>query len=74
MSHSKTPMSPAAAARIQSATAKQNGGSTPKGSFAAKAQSVAARNTSSSGQRPPNGPSTTGNKSGGGRGNNPSKK
>lgn len=72
MTRSKTPMSPAAAARIQSATAKQNGGVTPKGSFAAKAQSIASRNTTVS--TPPNGPSKTGNKSGGGRGNNPSKK
>ncbi|MBN8239885.1 hypothetical protein JF541_12045 [Marinobacter hydrocarbonoclasticus] len=71
MSKAKTPMSPAAAARIQSATAKQHGGNTPKGSFAAKAQSAAARNMASSGQRPPNGPSTTGGKSGKGRGNNP---
>jgi len=70
MKKSKTPMSPAAAARIQSTTAKQHGGKTPKGSFAARAQSVAARNAASSGQRPPNGPSTTGNKSGKGRGNN----
>ncbi|WP_368073266.1 hypothetical protein [Marinobacter sp. DSM 26671] len=63
-------MSPAAAARIQSATSKRHGGTTPKGSFAAKAQSAASRNTASNGQRPPNGPSTTGNKSGKGRGNN----
>jgi hypothetical protein len=62
-------MSKAAAARIQSATAKANGGSVPKGSFAARAQSSA----SASSSRPPNGPSTTGNPSGGGRGNNPPK-
>jgi hypothetical protein len=31
---------------------------------------VAAKNMASSGQRPPNGPSTTGNPSGKGRGNN----
>lgn len=73
MNKAKTPMSPAAAARIQSSTAKQNGGCIPKGSFAAKAQSAAARNMASSGQRPPNGPSTTGGKSGKGRGNNPPK-
>lgn len=71
MSHAKTPMSSVAAARIQSATAKQNGGIVPKGSFAAKAQAVAARNATSEGLQLENGPSTTGNKSGGGRGNNP---
>lgn len=58
-------MTQAAASRIQSATATRNGGTVPKGSFAARAQSAAATS------RPPNGPSTTGNKSGGGRGNNP---
>lgn len=64
------PMSKAAAARIQSATAKSNGGVVPKGSFAARAQSAA----SQSGATPPsNGPSKTGNPSGGGRGNNPPK-
>ena len=41
----KTPITPKSAARIQSATAKQNGGSVPKGSFASRAQSAAARNT-----------------------------
>ncbi|ADZ91981.1 hypothetical protein [Marinomonas mediterranea] len=45
MSKIKTPMTSAAAARIQSATAKANGGKTPKGSFAAKAQSAAAKNS-----------------------------
>lgn len=40
----KTPMTPAAAARIQSATAKQTGGQVPKGSFPAKAQKAAAKN------------------------------
>lgn len=74
MTRSKTPMTSAAAARIQSATAKQNGGLTPKGSFAAKAQSIASQNISASSQRPPNGPSQTGNKSGGGRGNNPTRR
>ena len=39
----RTPMTATAAARIQSATAKANGGSVPKGSFAANAQSVAAK-------------------------------
>lgn len=61
-------MSQAAASRIQSVAAKANGGSVPKGSFAARAQSAAAGNSS-----PPNAPSTTGNPSGGGRGNNPPK-
>lgn len=41
---SKTKMTPEAAARIQSATAKRNGGQVPKGSFAATAQSVAVKN------------------------------
>ncbi|MGC8531064.1 MAG: hypothetical protein ACP5M1_03405 [Acidiphilium sp.] len=39
----RTPMTPAAASRIQGATAKGNGGSVAKGSFAATAQSVAAK-------------------------------
>lgn len=38
-----SPMTTAAAARIQGATAKNNGGSVAKGSFAARAQSVAAK-------------------------------
>lgn len=38
-------MTPSAASRIQSATAKSNGGSTPKGSFASRAQSAGARNS-----------------------------
>ena len=63
-------MSKAAAARIQSATAKSNRGIVPKGSFAARAQSAASQTSST---RPPNGPSTTGKPSGGGRGNNPPK-
>jgi hypothetical protein len=46
MSKSKTPMTPAAAARIQSSTAKQTSGQNPKGSFPAKAQKAAALNTS----------------------------
>lgn len=45
MSNSKTPMTPKAAARIQGAVAKQNGGQVAKGSFAAKAASAAAKNT-----------------------------
>lgn len=39
----RTPMTAEAAARIQSATSKANGGSVPKGSFAATAQSAAAK-------------------------------
>ena len=38
-----TPMSKAAAARIQAATAKANGGKTPSGSFATRAQAAAAK-------------------------------
>lgn len=64
---SKNSMSSAAASRIQSASAKSNGGAVSKGSFAARAQSA----TSNSGSTPPpNGPSKTGNPSGDGRGNN----
>ncbi|MCX7743731.1 MAG: hypothetical protein N2167_04110 [Flavobacteriales bacterium] len=37
-------MTPEAAARIQSATCKKNGGITPKNSFAARAQRAAAKN------------------------------
>ena len=37
------PMTGTAAARIQSATAKANGGAVAKGSFAARAQSAAAK-------------------------------
>jgi len=40
---SKSPMTQPAAARIQSANAKSNGGATPKGSFAARAQAAAAK-------------------------------
>jgi hypothetical protein len=40
---SKVQMTPASAARIQSATAKSNGGSVSKGSFAARATSAAAK-------------------------------
>jgi hypothetical protein len=36
-------MTPASAARIQGATAKTNGGNVAKGSFAARAQSTAAK-------------------------------
>lgn len=38
-------MTQAAAARIQSATARSHGGKTPAGSFAARAQAAAARNS-----------------------------
>ena len=38
-----SPMTPAAASRIQGATAKGNGGGVSKGSFAARAQSAAAK-------------------------------
>ena len=71
MSKGKNSMTKSAAARIQSAEAKQNGGSVAKGSFAARAQSAAAKNTSNNNH---NWPSKTGNPSGDGRGNNPPKK
>ena len=45
MSNNKTPMTNDAAARIQGSTAKKNGGTVAKGSFAAKAQSAAAKNS-----------------------------
>tara|TARA_Y100000588_G_scaffold263510_2_gene278197 strand:- start:3591 stop:3743 length:153 start_codon:yes stop_codon:yes gene_type:complete len=48
MSKSKsTPMTPSAAARIQGAQAKANGGQVAKGSFAPRAQSAAAKNSQS---------------------------
>lgn len=40
MTESKKPLTQTDVRRIQSATAKANGGKTAKGSFAAKAQSV----------------------------------
>lgn len=40
----KNQMTTKAAARIQSSNAKQSGGNTPKGSFAARAQSAATKN------------------------------
>ena len=43
-----TKMSTAAAIRIQSATARNNAGIVPKGSFAAKAQSAAIKNSKAS--------------------------
>ena len=48
-SSSGTPMNTEAAARIQSAGAKANGGQTSKGSFAARAQSAAAHNSGKGG-------------------------
>ncbi|QQS88288.1 hypothetical protein [Fusobacterium canifelinum] len=38
-------MTPEAAARIQSATVKSNGGTVPKGSFSSRATSAAAKNS-----------------------------
>lgn len=43
------PMSPKAAARIQSASAAKTGGQTAKGSFVARAQSAAAKGSNRSG-------------------------
>ena len=43
-------MTKAAAARIQKATAKKNGGSTPKNSFASRAQSAADKNSTKGGK------------------------
>ena len=40
-----TKMTPEAAARIQSATAKANGGKVSKGSFSSRASSAAAKNS-----------------------------
>ncbi len=45
----QTPMTKAAASRIQSGTAK-NGGNTSKGSFPAKAQSAASKNSQKGGK------------------------
>ncbi|MEZ9537343.1 hypothetical protein AB4160_04015 [Shewanella sp. 10N.286.51.B8] len=46
MSKSKSaPMTPSAAARIQSGQAKANGGQVAKGSFTARAQAAAAKNS-----------------------------
>ena len=41
----KSPMTPSAASRIQSAAAKTNTGRVERGSFAAKAQAAAAHNS-----------------------------
>jgi hypothetical protein len=43
MTNGKSKMTPAAAARIQAAQAKANGGKVAKGSFAARAQAAAAK-------------------------------
>ncbi|MFQ3171643.1 MAG: hypothetical protein ACI9DG_001679 [Oleispira sp.] len=45
MSNKPKAMTPSAARRIQSAAAKANNGKVAKGSFAAKATSAAAKNT-----------------------------
>ncbi|MDC5822574.1 hypothetical protein OPW19_22435 [Vibrio europaeus] len=45
MSKSKTPMTNTAAARIQGSQAKGNGGQVAKGSFAARAQRAAEKNS-----------------------------
>ncbi|WP_221248493.1 hypothetical protein [Desulfuromonas versatilis] len=42
---SKTPMTPEAAARIQSTQAKKGGGKVLKGSFTARVQKAATKNT-----------------------------
>ncbi len=51
MSKHKNTMTSKSASRIQSATAKNNGGSVSKGSFASRAQSTAAHNNTDSGKR-----------------------
>lgn len=66
-------MTETAAARIQSAEALKNDGMVNKDSFAARAQRVTAQNNNSR-PAPNNGPSTTGQPSGSGRGNNPPRK
>ena len=48
---SKSSMNTTAASRIQSSTAKANGGLVAANSFAARAQSAAARNSNSSGKK-----------------------
>jgi len=71
MSQAKSNMSTAAASRIQAAEARANGGQVAKGSFAARAQSTAARSMATN--NPGGYPSKTGNPSGPGRTNNPPK-
>jgi len=44
-SNQSTPMTPSSAARIQGTQAKTNGGQTAKGSFGARAQTTAAKNS-----------------------------
>ena len=41
----RSPMTPMDAARIQSSTARRNGGMTPAGSFASRAQRAASHNS-----------------------------
>ena len=41
----RNPMTPMDSARIQSSTARQNGGMTPAGSFASRAQRAASHNS-----------------------------
>ena len=48
----KTPMTKDAAARIQSAEAKENDGKVVKGGFAARAQAAAARNENANADKP----------------------
>ncbi|MFC6673251.1 hypothetical protein [Marinobacterium aestuariivivens] len=45
MTKKSTPMTPARAAAVQSATAKKCGGTVSKGSFAARATRAAAKNS-----------------------------
>jgi hypothetical protein len=64
-------MTPAAAARIQSAEAKANGGKVKKNGFAARAQAAAAKHSQ---ENRAGLPSTTGKPSGKGRDNKKPKK
>lgn len=48
---SKSSMNTTAASRIQSSTAKANGGQVSANSFAARAQSAAARNNNAGGKK-----------------------
>lgn len=47
----KSKMTEKDASRIQSSVAKQNGGGVPKGSFAARAQAAAEKNTNEVGSK-----------------------
>lgn len=67
------PMTQTDASRIQSAQAKKGGGQVEKSSFSSRATKAGVRNASGK-TPPPNGPSKTGEPSGGGRGNNPPSK